>query len=127
MVARVSFCFHRAVNKEADLYFLRQIAASDADAMHVVIGDGAGFHHRDGASELPNNLKLITLPAYSLELNPVEKFGDITKDTLCNIAWPSLEALEEKITVTLKNYWENSSKVLSLFTNSYLRFELNAS
>jgi DDE superfamily endonuclease len=75
------FLFSPTVNKEADLHFLHQIAASDVDAIHVVIGDGASFHHRDGASALPNNVKLITLPAYSPELNPVEKFWDITKDT----------------------------------------------
>ena len=121
------FLYSPTVNKEADGHFLQQIAASDGDAMHVVIGDGAGFHHRDGGCELPGNLKIITLPAYSPELNPVEKFWDIVKDTICNTAWPSLDALENKITVTLRDYWENASRVLSLFTNSYLRSELNGS
>ena len=58
-------------------------------------------------------------------LGPVEKFWDIVKDTICNKAWPTLEALEEKITVTLRNYWEDTSRVMSLFLNSYLRSELN--
>ena len=80
-----------------------------------------------GGDELPANLKIITLPAYSPELNPVEKFWDIVKDTICNTAWPTLEALEEKITVTLRKYWEDTSRVLSLFSNSYLRSELNGS
>jgi len=77
--------------------------------MHVVIGDGAGFHHRNGGGELPANLKIITLPTYSPELNPVQKFLDIVKDTICNTPWPTLEALEEKITVTLRKYWEEIS------------------
>jgi hypothetical protein len=38
-----------------------------------------------------------------------------------------LEALEEKITLTLRNYWEDTSRVMSLFSNSYLRSELNDS
>lgn len=121
------FLYSPTVNKEADVHFLHQIAASDEEAIHVVIGDGAGFHHRNGGGELPGNLKIITLPAYSPELNPVEKFWDIVKDTICNMAWPTLEALEEKITVTLRNYWEDTSRVLSLFSNSYLRSELNGS
>jgi transposase len=119
------FLYSPTVNKEADVYFLQQIAASDEGVMHVVIGDGAGFHHRNGGGELPGNLKIITLPAYSPELNPVEKFWDIVKDTICNKAWPTLEALEEKMTETLRNYWEDASRVLSLFTNSYLRSELS--
>ena len=95
--------------------------------MHVVIGDGAGFHHRDGGCELPRNLKIITLPAYSSELNPVEKFWDIVKDTICNNAWPTLDSLEDKITITLREYWEDTSRVLSLFSNGYLRSELRGS
>jgi transposase len=121
------FLYSPTVNKEANVHFLNQIAASDEDAMHVVIGDGAGFHHRNGGGELPANLKIITLPAYSPELNPVEKFWNIVKDTICSKAWPTLEALEEKITVTLRKYWEDTSRVMSLFLNSYLRSELNGS
>jgi hypothetical protein len=49
------------------------------------------------------------------------------KDTICTSAWPTLEALEDKITVTLSNYWDDASRVLSLFTNSYLNSELNDS
>ena len=121
------FLYSPTVNKEADVHFLQQIAASDEEAMHVVIGDGAGFHHRNGGGELPANLRIITLPAYSPELNPAEKFWDIVKDTICNTAWPTLEALEDQITVTLRKYWENASRVLSLFSNSYLHSERNAS
>ncbi len=58
------FLYPPTANKEVDVHFLQQIAASDEDAMHVVIGDGAGFHHRNGGGELPANLKIITLPAY---------------------------------------------------------------
>lgn len=111
------FLYSPTVNKEADVHFLQQIAASNEDAVHVVIGDG----------ELPANLKIITLPAYSPELNPVEKFWAIVKDTICNTPWPTLEALEEKITATLRKYWEDTSRVLSLFANSYLRSELSDS
>ncbi len=93
-------------------------------------GEGSGRKGKmtaEAKAELTENLKIITLPAYSPELNPVEKFWDIVKDTICNKTWPTLEALEEKITVTLRKYWEDTSRVLSLFLNSYLRSELNGS
>jgi hypothetical protein len=51
----------------------------------------------------------------------------LTLFTICNTAWPTLEALEDKITVTLRTYWDDASRVLSLLTNSYLRSELNDS
>ncbi len=93
-------------------------------------GEGSGRKGKmtaEAKAELTENLKIITLPAYSPEFNPVEKFWDIVKDTICNKAWPTLEALEEKITVTLRKYWEDTSRVLSLFLNSDLRSELNGS
>lgn len=95
--------------------------------MHVVIGDGAGFHNKKNEPEIPENIRIITLPPYSPELNPSEKFWDIIKDTICNVAWTSLDELEEKITATLRIYWQENPKVLSLFTHSYLSSELNAS
>jgi hypothetical protein len=72
------------------------------------------------------NLKSIILPAYSPELNPVEKFWDIVKDRICNTAWPTLEAFQEKITVTLRNIG-NIPAESCLFSNIYLRSELNGS
>jgi transposase-like protein/transposase len=99
------FLYSPTVNKEADVHFLQQIASSDEGVMHVVIGDEAGFHHRNGGGELPGNLKIIMVLAYSPELNLVEKLWDIVKGTICNKTWPSLEALEEKMAEILRNYW----------------------
>ena len=47
--------------------------SSDPAAIHVLIQDGAGFHLPDGHARLPENVRVLTLPAYSPELNPVEK------------------------------------------------------
>ena len=49
-------------------------------------------------------LKIITLPAYSAELNPVEK-----------------------LSMTQRNYREDSCRALSLFSINYLRSELSGS
>ena len=49
-------------------------------------------------------LKIITLPAYSAELNPVEK-----------------------LSMTLRNYREDSCRALSLFSINYLHSELSGS
>ena len=81
------FLFTPTLNKEWDLGFLGQIAAHDPDSIHVVIGDGAGFHHKKGEEALPEKIRIITLPAYSPKLNPVEKLWDIVKDGICNRDW----------------------------------------
>jgi len=120
------FLFTPTLNKQWDSSFLQQISKSGLDDVHVVIGDGAGFHHRDTDGELPHNVKIITLPAYSPELNPAEKLWDIVKDGICNIDWPNLRALEDKITERIKPYWEDTNRVVSLIGQGYLLSELNA-
>lgn len=120
------FLFTPTLNKQWDSYFLRQISDSAPDDVHVVIGDGAGFHHRDSDSALPENVKIITLPAYCPELNPAEKLWDIVKDGICNVDWPTLRALEDKITEKIKPYWEDVTRVVSLIGQGYLTSELNA-
>ena len=117
------------VLKVFDRAFLEQISEHDPESIHVVIGDGAGFHHReDGEHEqpLPDNLKILTLPPDSPELNPVEKLWDIVKDRICTVCWESLEELEKEIIQVLKEWWERKEGFLSLFRGSYLRSELNA-
>lgn len=120
------FLFTENLNKQWDDCFLRQIAAQDTEAVHVVIGDGAGFHHRSGEEKLPDNIRIITLPAYSPELNPAEKLWDIVKDGICNRDWTDLNELEEAITERIQPYWENAKKVASLIGEGYLLSELNA-
>ena len=60
----------------------------------MVIYDGAGFHHRGGHAALPANVRVIALPAYSPELNPVERLWDQVRDALANELHANLEALE---------------------------------
>ena len=118
---RVLKCFDRA--------FIEQVANSNPNKIHVIIGDGAGFHHRENADHenpLPENVRIITLPPYSPELNPMEKFWDVIKDKICTRCWDSIEELEAKITEVLHEWWNKPGQFRSLFTNSYLRSELNA-
>ena len=49
-----------------------------ADDRHLT----AGFHHRDGHAALPSNVRIVRLPPYSPELNPVEKLWDIVSAAL---------------------------------------------
>ena len=61
------------VNAAAMNLFLAQFAATlPADAHAVLVLDGAGWHD-ERALKVPENLTLVPLPAYSPELNPVER------------------------------------------------------
>lgn len=122
---RSEILFSNSVNLETSAKFLEQLGASDPAAMHVVIWDGAGFHQRDGHAALPANVRIVTLPPYSPELNPVEKLWDQVKDAICNQLHATLPVLEEAIQAALKPF-QDSARVLSLIGAGWLHAQANA-
>ena len=115
------------VSLEASRCFLEQIGRSAPEAMHSVIQDGAGFHQDEGAAELPANVRVIHLPPYSPELNPVERLWDVVKDRICNQAWKDLAELMAAINGVLAEYWTTPAKVRALIGNGRLLDTANAS
>ena len=96
------------------------MAAREPEATHVVIWDEAGFHPDDGAPELPANVRLLALPPYSPQLNPVEKLWDQLKDRLCNQPFTTLRALEAVMTDCLRAFWQDARRVFSLIGDGWL-------
>ena len=120
------FCYLPTVTLEHTRAHLEQIAKSDSGAEHIVIWDGAGFHHRPGDERIPDRIHLIQLPAYSPELNPIERLWDVVKDKICNRVFGSLDAIEEKITEAIRPYWEEPSYARSLVGDGWLHTQANA-
>jgi transposase len=125
-LARTQFLLAESVDLPTEIRFYRQVAESDPAAVHVLLQDGAGFHLRDGDGRLPANLRLVTLPPYSPELNPVEGLWDQLKDVLCNRVFASLAELEAAITEWLRGFWQDARRVRSLVFG-WLRDGTNAS
>jgi transposase len=75
--------------------FLAQFARTiPADEHAVMLWDGAGFH---GSQQLrvPDNVTVVTLPAYSPELNPIENLWHYLKSHFwSNRAYADYDALE---------------------------------
>jgi transposase len=92
----------------------------------VVIWDQAGFHPTDEDRTRPEHIHLLPLPPYSPELNPVEGLWDQVKDGLCNRLFPTFDELEAALTETLRPFWENTQRVLSLVFG-WLHDQANAS
>ena len=101
-----------SVSLEWDQAYLRDLAASDPAAIHVLVRDQAGFHLRDGDPRLPAQVRIIDLPPYSPELNPCEQLWDIIKDDTCNQIHATVDALRERMGATLRSYWEDAKLVL---------------
>ena len=58
-------------------------------------------------------LRLLPLPPYSPELNPVERFGGLIKAQICNRIYPNLRTLEDHI-ATAASRWTQPDKVAGL-------------
>lgn len=114
------------VDLEVTGSFLQQIAASDPQAEHVIIYDGAGFHPKAGMHRLPKHVHVITLPPYSPELNPVEGLWDRLRDKVCNQVFDTLEELQEQLTKALHRYWSDCAQALSM-VHGWIRRTANAS
>ena len=89
--------FTPAIDRDIHALFLQQIGASDPTALHVVIQDQAGFHLPTDDSRLPPNVRLLPLPPYCPELNPVERFGGLLKAQISNRLYPNLRKLEDHL------------------------------
>jgi len=74
--------------------FLAQFAASlPPDAHAVLVLDGAGWHD-ERALTVPDNLMLVPLPAYSSELNPVERVCIYLRERFLSLRFlPDTEAI----------------------------------
>ncbi len=110
---RVELLFTPAIDRDIHAVFLQQIADSDPQALHVVIADQAGFHLPPADPRVPANLRLLPLPPYSPELNPVERFGGLLKAQVSNRLYPNLRRLEDHLFAASRE-WTHPAKVAGL-------------
>ena len=115
------------VNLGCDALYLEDLAASDPEAVHVVIRDNAGFHLRDGDARLPARVRIVALPPYSPELNPCEQAWDVIKDDLSNHCHSTISKLRQALLPSLKRFWEDANAVLRLVGRPWLRDQANNS
>ena len=125
-LSRAEFLLTETMDQPHTQQFYRQIGQSDPAAVHVLIQDGAGFHLRDGDAHLPDNVRIITLPAYSPELNPIEGLWDQVKDGLCNKVFATLADLEIVLRDELQRFWRDTPRVQSLIFD-WLLDQVNSS
>jgi transposase len=94
--------------------FLAEVAARHADKRIVMILDGAGWH-KNQSLPLPPNLRLLFLPLYSPELNPVEHlWDDLREKFFHNRVFSSLDALEDQPARALLAYENDPQRVQSI-------------
>ena len=123
---RLELLFTPCIDQDVHTLFLQQLGATEPAALHIVIQDQAGFHLPPTDPRLPPNVRLLPLPPYSPELNPVEKLGDLVKDRICNRLYPSLRRLEDHLLAALRPWRTDPTRVAALIGTGWLLDGANA-
>lgn len=101
-------------NSEAMNCFLSHLARQYKQYRIVLLLDKAGWHV-SSKIQLPENLLLVHLPAYSPELNPVELlWREIRRKYFHNKIFSSLDEVEDTLSVALSAYYKNYKGVKQL-------------
>ncbi len=94
--------------------FQDEVASRHPNDRIILVLDGAGWH-RSHTLKLPHNLRLLMLPPYSPELNPVENLWDeLREKSFHNRVFDSLDALENHLEAALYNMEKNRECVQSI-------------
>lgn len=102
------------VNSNCMQVFLDEVASRHPNDRIILVLDGAGWH-RSHTLKLPPNLRLLMLPPYSPELNPVENLWDeLREKSFHNRVFDSLDALENHLEAALYDMEKDRECVQSI-------------
>jgi transposase len=105
--------------------FLNQLSEAYPNDHLIVVLDGAPSH-RSKEIASPENVSLLELPAYSPELDPVERWFQQFRRELSNTTFEAVELLQEALSQTLSPYWEDPARLRRLTGFSWWVEAVNA-
>lgn len=124
--AGAEFLFTPSVCLEWTAEFIKLIVATAPQALHILIWDGAGFHHRPGDQRLPDSVRVLTLPPYTPELNPVETLWDRVAEAVSNTVWQTLGHIQQAIEPVLQAFWSCQQRVRSLLGDFWVHRKVHS-
>lgn len=92
--------------------FLLELKKQHPDQEVVIVWDNAPCHRRKDLHKI-KGLTLISLPSYSPELNPAERYFEEIRRITANRVFESLDTCEELITKAIKQ-WSRPDKLKRL-------------
>jgi len=103
--------------------FIEKLSEEFPNSMNVLIADNAGIHKADRLT-IPENIRLVFLPAYSPELNPVERFWQHIKKYTKGKIFSDLNEMKDYVADILKGISEKT--VASIVGYPYILNAINA-
>jgi transposase len=97
--------------------FLDGFSTRFPESLNLLVLDNGQFHKAKDLS-VPENVRLVFLPPYSPELNPVERFWQDLKDHVAFHLHETLSALRQRVRGKLESYTDEA--VASLTGYDYL-------
>lgn len=91
------------LNAEMFQLFIDAFAQAFPDSLNLLLLDNSGAHTAQRLT-LPTNVRLVFLPPYCPELNPIERVWRALKDTLAWLQFASLEVQQDYVATLLKSY-----------------------
>ena len=102
------------VNGDMMQIFLDEVASRHPKDRIVMILDGAGWH-TSGLLSIPRNMKLLPLPPYAPELNPMEHVWDeLREKSFHNRVFESIDALENHLEASLRRMEGDKDRIRSI-------------
>ncbi len=109
-----SFCLYLP-RLDGDCFevFLQQLKQAYPDDEIVLVSDRASSHTSSGVV-WPERIESLLLPAYSPELDPVERWFEALRAGLSNEVFDRVEAMAARLTAELRPYWEEPTRLARL-------------
>lgn len=96
--------------------FLQELSQRFSDYFLLVVYDGAPCHS-EGALTLPENMKVMSLPPYSPQLNPQENnWDDMREKFFKNTVFDSMQAVESQLVMAC-NFYESNPHIVHSFSS----------
>lgn len=100
--------------------FTIEVGARHPDELVILVCDGAASHTTT-TLRLPENVRILTLPPYSPELNPTEQLWDLIRERwFSNTTHPSLDAVEDHLAQALRQLEHEPGTIASLTHRAWI-------
>ncbi len=105
-------------------WYLQEVSKRHKQEYLIMFMDGAASH-RAKALEIPQNIRIERLPAYSPELNPAENiWRKLKEENFYNRSFGSLEEIEEQLCVSIQELERNRMAVQKTTCFSWIKCSL---